>query len=67
MPDTRSFTEYVSNIFSNQFWAAAEEYLQQNWDSDDYDFYKLHRPGAPEMSGFSTDLACVFSLMWRCP
>lgn len=60
MPDTRSFTEYVSNIFSNQFWAAAEEYLQQNWDSDDYDFYKLHRPGEPEIDDVKVEHVWVF-------
>lgn len=49
MPGSHSFTEYVKENFDNQFWAVAEKYLRDNWDSSEYDFYKLHRPGMPEL------------------
>ena len=66
MPDSRSFTEYVSNTFSNQFWAAAEEYLQQNWDLDEYDFYKIRRPGEPELDDVKVEHVWVFDRPGMC-
>jgi hypothetical protein len=35
MANTRSFTEYVAKTFDNQFWAAAETYLDENIESLD--------------------------------
>lgn len=60
MANSRSFTEYVANTFSNQFWAAAEEYLQQNWDPDEYDFYKIRRPGEPELDDVKVEHVWLF-------
>lgn len=46
---SRSFTEYVENTFSSDFWAAAESYLEDSWDPDNYDFDRIHAPGEPEI------------------
>ena len=46
---SRSFTEYVENTFSSEFEEAAEEYLEDSWDPDDYDFNNIHAPGEPEL------------------
>lgn len=66
MTNSRSFTEYVVNTFSNEFWAAAEEYLQQNWDPDEYDFYKIHRPGEPELDDVKVKHVWVFDQPGMC-
>ena len=66
MPNSHSFTEYVSNTFSNQFWAAAEEYLQQNWDPDEFDFYKIRRPGEPELDDVNVEHVWVFDRPGMC-
>lgn len=49
MKDSHSFTEYVGNTFDSQFWAAAEGFLQENLDTLNIDYYKIHRPGEFEI------------------
>ena len=66
MTNSRSFTEYVANTFSNEFWNAAEKYLQQNWDPDEYDFYKIHRPGEPELDDVKVEHVWVFDQPGMC-
>ena len=49
MADNRSFTDYIASTFSNQLWEAAENYLRDEWDPNDYDFRRLRRAGNPEI------------------
>lgn len=46
----RSFTEYVKNRFNNDFWAAAESFLDTNLDSLKIEFERIHRAGETEIS-----------------
>lgn len=46
----RSFTEYVKKRFDNNFWAAAESYLETNFDSLGIEFKRIHRAGETEIS-----------------
>lgn len=46
----RSFAEYVKKRFDNNFWAAAESYLEQNLDSLGIELRRIHRAGETEIS-----------------
>lgn len=46
----RSFTEYVKKRFDNNFWAAAESYLESNLDSLGVELRRIHRAGETEIS-----------------
>lgn len=46
----RSFTEYVKKKFDNNFWAAAESYLEGNFDSLGIELKRIHRAGEHEIS-----------------
>ena len=50
MAVTRSFTEYVKKKFDNNFWAAAESYLEANLDSLGIELRRIHRAGETEIS-----------------
>lgn len=50
MANTRSFTEYVAKTFDNQFWAAAETYLDENIESLDIELYRIRKAGDPEIA-----------------
>ena len=39
----RSFAEYVKKKFDNNFWAAAESYLEANLDSLGIELKRIHR------------------------
>lgn len=66
MANNHSFTEYVSNTFSNQLWAAAEEYLQQSWNPDKYIFYNIRRPGDSELVDVKVEYVWVFDRPGQC-
>lgn len=46
----RSFTEYVKKRFDNDFWAAAESFLDTNLDSLGIEVRRIHRAGETEIS-----------------
>lgn len=46
----RSFAEYVKKRFDNNFWAAAESYLEANLDSLGIELRRIHRAGETEIS-----------------
>lgn len=46
----RSFAEYVKKRFDNDFWAAAESYLEDNLDSLGIELRRIHRAGETEIS-----------------
>lgn len=46
----RSFAEYVKKKFDNNFWAAAESYLERNLDSLGIELRRIHRAGDTEIS-----------------
>lgn len=46
----RSFTEYVKKRFDDNFWAAAESYLETNLDSFGIELRRIHRAGETEIS-----------------
>ena len=50
MAAQRSFTEYVKKRFDNNFWAAAESYLDENFDSLGIELRRIHRAGETEIS-----------------
>lgn len=60
MSNSHSFTEYVSSEFSDQFWKAAEDYLQNHWDFDRYELRRLKRPGKPELDNVNVEHVWVF-------
>lgn len=49
MSNVRSFKEYVSNRFYNNFCSAAKSVIRSDWDSFNVNCYKLNRPGEPEI------------------
>lgn len=55
MADSHSFTEYVGKMFDNQFWAAAENFLQENKDALNINYYKIHRPGDFEIQSVQVE------------
>ncbi|NLK10491.1 MAG: hypothetical protein GX317_05980, partial [Staphylococcus equorum] len=48
MAGNRSFKDYVTKTFDNQFWAAAETYLDENIESLDIELYRIRKAGEPE-------------------
>jgi len=50
MANNRSFTEYVAKRFDNNFWAVAEQYLNDNQDSLCSELRRIHRAGEMEIS-----------------
>lgn len=46
----RSFTEYIKKRFDNDFWTAAESYLEENADSLDIELRRIHCSGETEIS-----------------
>ncbi len=50
MAVTHSFTEYVKKRFENDFWVAAESYLEANLDSLGIKLKRIHRAGETEIS-----------------
>lgn len=51
----RSFTEYVKKRFDDNFWAAAESYLEENLDSLGIELKRIHRAGEMEISDFKIE------------
>ena len=49
MAQNRSFKDYVAKRFDNKFGEIAERYLQDEFDASSLTFYRLHRPGQPEI------------------
>lgn len=50
MVSNRSFTEYVAKRFDNDFWAVAEQYLNDNKDILNIELYRIYRVGEAEIS-----------------
>ncbi|MFI3214088.1 MAG: hypothetical protein R3Y24_12215 [Eubacteriales bacterium] len=50
MAAIRSFTEYVKKKFDNNFWTAAESYLEANLDSFGIELKRIYRAGETEIS-----------------
>ena len=50
MAAQRSFTEYVKKRFDNNFWEAAESYLETNLDSLGIELRRIRRVGETEIS-----------------
>lgn len=49
MAADHSFTSYVEKRFDNNFWAVAEQYLNDNADSLCCDLHRIHRAGEMEI------------------
>lgn len=62
MANSRSFKEYVAKTFGNQFWAVAEEYLYENYDSLDLQLYRIHKAGALEIADVHVEYVWVNDL-----
>jgi hypothetical protein len=62
MANTRSFTEYVAKTFDNQFWAAAETYLDENIESLDIELYRIRKAGEPEIADVKVEHVWVDDL-----
>lgn len=50
MANSHSFKEHVADVFDSQFWEVAESFLRDDFDSLGLEFYKLRRPGEPEIN-----------------
>ena len=55
----RSFAEYVKKRFDNNFWAAAESYLEANLDSLGVELRRIHRAGETEISDVKVEYVWV--------
>lgn len=55
----RSFAEYVKKRFDNNFWAAAESYLEANLDSLGIELRRIHRAGEKEISDVKVEYVWV--------
>ena len=62
MAQNRSFKDYVANRFDNNFWEIAEQYLQDEFDVSTLTFYRLHRPGQPEIEDVTVEHVWVDDL-----
>lgn len=50
MPANRSFTEYVAKRFDNNFWSIAETFVGESLDISRFSFYRIRKPGQPEVT-----------------
>jgi transcriptional regulator with XRE-family HTH domain len=55
MEHVRSFKEYISDRFYNEFCAAAGDIIDRDWDSFNITCYKLNRPGKPEIEDVTVE------------
>lgn len=55
MAQNCSFKEYIKKNLDNKLWKLSEEWLRDNFDPDELDFYKLHRPGEYELADVNVD------------
>ena len=62
MTQNRSFKDYIAKRFDNKFWEIAERYLQNEFDSSSLTFYRLHRPGSPEIDDVKVEHVWVDDL-----
>ncbi|HRV73278.1 MAG TPA: hypothetical protein P5116_05330 [Eubacteriales bacterium] len=62
MTQNRSFKDYIAKRFDNKFWEIAERYLQDEFDSSSLTFYRLHRPGQPEIDDVKVEHVWVDDL-----
>lgn len=62
MTQNRSFKDYIAKRFDNQFWGIAERYLTDEFDSSSLEFYRLHRPGQPEIDDVEVEHVWVDDL-----
>lgn len=62
MAADHSFTNYVSKRFDNNFWAVAEQYLNDNVDSLCSDLHRIHRAGEMEISDVKVEHVWVNDL-----
>ena len=62
MPTSRSFAEYVKNKCYNGLYQAAEEYVNENWESLDLYTRRVHRVGHVDMLGASIERVYVRDL-----
>lgn len=51
----RSFIEYIKKRFDNDFWAAAESFLDTNLDSLGVELRRIHRAGETEISDIKVE------------
>jgi DNA-binding XRE family transcriptional regulator len=55
MTHTRSFKEYISGRFYNELYANAEDVIDRDLASINLTFYKLNRPGKPEVENITVE------------
>ena len=63
MVANRSFTEYVTKRFDNNFWAVVEQYLNDNKDSICSELRRIHRAGELEISDVKVEHVWVDDLL----
>lgn len=59
MAANRSFAEYVKKRFDNNFWAAAESFLDENYDSLGLELKRIRRAGEYEISNVKVEYVWV--------
>jgi len=62
MATNSSFTEYVAKRFDNDFWAVAEQYLNDNKNTLGIELYRIHRVGEVEISDVKVEHVWVDDL-----
>lgn len=55
MAQNCSFKEYIKKNLDNKLWALSEEWLRDNFDPDDLNYYRLHKPGEYELADVNVD------------
>lgn len=55
MAQNCSFKEYIKKNLDNNLWALSEEWLRDNFDPDEFNYYKIHRPGEYELADVSVE------------
>ena len=55
LAQNRSFKDYITKRFDNQFWSIAEQYLAEEFDTSALTFYRLHHPGQPEIEDVTVE------------
>ncbi|MDD2497774.1 MAG: hypothetical protein PHY90_06550 [Desulfitobacteriaceae bacterium] len=62
MAGDRSFTDYVKSRFLDDLYPAAEEYVEQNWESLDLYLRNVHEVGGVAMSDMVIKFVTVYDL-----
>ena len=62
MAGNRSFTDYVTNRFYNEFYSAIEDYIEGNFDNLDIDLRNVHKVGQVSLTDMEVKFASINDL-----